>query len=81
MDILADPKAREVMLPVIHQTMEVFSHEEQGGGSEAAKEAVTEDMTVAMMNYMPLRGAFSFGMGGLTREKLLELIEKLNAAE
>ena len=81
MDIMADPKAKEVMMPVICKTMEIFVHEEQGGGSEAAKEAVTEDMSMAMMNYMPLRGAFSFGMGGLTREQILKLIEKMNEAK
>jgi len=81
MDIMADPKAKEVMMPVIRKTMEIFVHEEQGGGSEAAKEAVTEDMSMAMMNYMPLRGAFSFGMGGLTREQILKLIEKMNEAK
>ena len=81
MDIMADPKAKEVMMPVICKTMEIFIHEEQSGGSEAAKEAVTEDMSMAMMNYMPLRGAFSFGMGGLTREQILKLIEKMNEAK
>jgi len=81
MDIMADPKAKEVMMPVIRKTMEIFVHEEQSGGSEAAKEAVTEDMSMAMMNYMPLRGAFSFGMGGLTREQILKLIEKMNEAK
>ena len=81
MDIMADPKAKEVMMPVIHKTMEIFEHEEQGSGSEAAKEAVTEDMSMAMMNYMPLRGAFSFGMGGLTRDQILKLIEKMNDAK
>ena len=81
MDIMADPKAKEVMMPVIRKTMEIFVHEEQGSGSEAAKEAVTEDMSMAMMNYMPLRGAFSFGMGGLTREQILKLIDKMNEAK
>ena len=42
---------------------------------------MTEDMSMAMMNYMPLRGAFSFGMGGLTREQILKLIEKMNEAK
>ena len=78
MDIMADPKAKEIMMPVIRKTMEIFGNEESSGGSEAAKEAVSEDMTMAMMNYMPLRGAFSFGTGGLTRELVLELIEKMN---
>ena len=40
-----------------------------------------EDMSMAMMNYMPLRGAFSFGLGGLTREQILKLIDKMNEAK
>ena len=57
--------------------MAAFSQEEQEGGSEAAKEAVTADMAMAMMNYMPLRGAFSFG-GGITAEEAEQLLKKLN---
>ena len=77
MDIMADPKAKAVLLPVMQKTMEIFGHEEQEGGSEAAKEAVTEDMTMAMMNYMPLRGVFSFG-GGVSAEEADELLRKMN---
>ena len=33
-------------------------------------------MNMAMMNYMPLRGAFSFG--GATPEQAEELLKKLN---
>ena len=77
MDIMADPKAKEVMMPLIRRTMEIFSHEENGSNSEAAKEAVTEDMTMAMMQYMPLRGVFSFG-GGVSAEQTDEMLRQLN---
>ena len=77
MDIMADPKAKEVMMPLIRRTMEIFSHEENGSNSEAAKEAVTEDMTMAMMQYMPLRGVFSFG-GGVSAEQADEMLRQLN---
>jgi len=36
-------------------------------------------MSAAMINYMPLRGAFSFGKGGVTREQMLALVDQLNS--
>ena len=76
MDVMADPKAAPVMREYMKKTMELFGKEEQGGSSDAAKEAITEEMNMAMMNYMPLRGAFSFG--GSTPEEAEELLKKLN---
>jgi len=77
MDIMADPKAKEAIMPVIRETMAVFGQPGQDSTSEAAREAVTEDMTMAMMNYMPLRGVFSFG-GGITMEMADDLLKKMN---
>ena len=76
MDVMADPKAAPVMREYMKKTMELFGKEEQEGSSDAAKEAITEEMNMAMMNYMPLRGAFSFG--GATPEETEELLKKLN---
>ena len=76
MDVMADPKAAPVMREYMKKTMELFGKEEQEGSSDAAKEAITEEMNMAMMNYMPLRGAFSFG--GATPEEAEELLKKLN---
>ncbi len=76
MDLLADPKGRAVLEPIIKQAFSVFgSHDE--GVSEAAGEAISEDMGMAMMNYMPIRGALSFG-GGFSEETVLELLRKIN---
>lgn len=46
--------------------------------SAAAAEAITEEMNLAMMEYMPLRGALSFGGGAITREQIEGLLKELN---
>ena len=46
--------------------------------SAAAAEAITEEMNLAMMKYMPLRGALSFGGGSITREQIENLLVQLN---
>ena len=46
--------------------------------SEAAQEAVSTDMSMAMMQYMPIRGALSFGGGAVSDEMLAELLKKIN---
>ncbi len=76
MDIMADPKAAPVMREFMRQNKGIFGHQEQENGSDAAKEAITEDMNMAMINYMPLRGAFSFG--NASAELTEELLKRLN---
>ena len=78
LDVMADPKAGAVMTDFMKKTMEVFGHENGSGGTEAAKEAVSEEMTLAMMKYMPLRGILSFG-GSDNAEELEKLLEQLNS--
>ena len=79
LDVMADPKAREIMNAYMKKTMEVFGHEEESGGTEAAREAISEEMTMAMMKYMPLRGILSFGSpeSGAELEKLLAQLNSL----
>ncbi|MER1994334.1 MAG: glycoside hydrolase family 3 C-terminal domain-containing protein, partial [Eubacteriales bacterium] len=82
MDVMADPKAAPVMKEFMKQTMEIFGHEEtEQDRKEAAKEAITEDMTLAMMRYMPLRGAMSFGGGADSSKTMEELLKKLNGED
>ncbi len=78
MDIMKDPKGREIMGAFMKKTMAIFGAEQESGGTDAAKEAVTEEMTMAMMQYMPLRGIISFG-GPETAGELRNLLEALNA--
>ena len=78
MDIMADPKAAAIMKDYMKQAMEIFGHEESEGSTDAAKEAISEDMTMAMMKYMPLRGSMSFGGGADSSRQMEELLKKLN---
>ena len=67
------------MREFMEKTMEIFGHEEtEEDTKEATKEAITEDMTLAMMRYMPLRGAMSFGGGADSSERMEQLLKKLN---
>ena len=78
LDVMKDPKASGIMRAFMEKTMEIFGHEENSANTEAAKEAITEDMTMAMMKYMPLRGILSFG-GAEAEGELNSLLEKLNS--
>ena len=77
MDILADPKGQEVFGPFIKKAFAAFGSEQEGV-SEAAGEAISEDMSLAMLNYMPIRGALSFG-GGLPEEQVMEMLRQMNS--
>ena len=77
MDIMADPKAAPIIRDYMKKIMKTFVPDEEQGGTDAAKEAITEEMNMAMMQYMPLRGVFSFG-GGVSASEADEILEKLN---
>lgn len=76
MDILEDPKAAQVIKPMLDEMKKAFSSGDDGS-TDAAKEAVSEEMNMAMIKYMPLRGAMSFG-GGMTQEQMDALLAEMN---
>lgn len=76
MDLMKDPKAKEVIAPLISGAAAIFGDGE--GGSEAANEAVTEEMSMAMMQYMPLRSMLGFSNGAVTGEMIDEMLRKMN---
>lgn len=61
MDLLADPKATTVLKPLLDSMRSAFEPEQQEETTDAAREAISEEMSLAMLNYMPLRGILSFG--------------------
>ena len=63
MDIMDDPAAVEVLQSLMSAIKDTLMPSEEG--SEAAKEAITDEMSMAMLKYMPLRGILSFGGGNL----------------
>lgn len=73
MDLMADEKAARILGPMLK--LDGLS----GGEGNASQEAISADMLMAMMQYMPLRGVSSFGGGSsLSKEQLLALLEQLN---
>ena len=78
LDIMQDPKAYAVIRSAMQQGMSALSNQDQET-SDAANEAITEEMNLAMMNYMPLRGMLAFSGGAMTREQLEQLLAAMNA--
>lgn len=80
MDILANPKAAEVLKPFIAKSMAAFApaEGEEDTRSEADKEAIGDEMMMAMLNYMPLRSALSFSAGQVTDEQIQALLAAIN---
>lgn len=75
-DILADPEAAEMVKALFADSGSMLGG---GGESEAASEAISNEMMEAMMRYMPLRGVLSFAADkGVDMEMLQGLVDKLN---
>lgn len=49
-----------------------------GDAADDALGESTSAMNEAMMMYMPIRGAITFGQGNISEEELVELLEKIN---
>ena len=77
MDLMADPEAMQVLAPYLADIQRAMTPGSEDK-SEAAAEAITEAMNMAMMNYMPLRGALSFGGGMFTEDMLEAVLQQLN---
>jgi beta-glucosidase len=79
-DLMDDPDASKYVNELLKGSV-FFSTEEKDTHSEnsAASEAISKEMMMAMMKYMPIRGSLSFGNGSVSREDLLNIIDKLNS--
>ena len=73
-ELLANPKTAPVIQELIKKGMAAMGGDAAEGS--AAKEAISDKMTKAMMLYMPLKSLPSFGT--MTDEELAGLIAKLN---
>ena len=78
MDVMRDPKAAAIFEPFILKMKEMFSPNPQEAVSEAAGEAISEEMSMAMVQYMPLRTAVGFGQGQVDEEMILALLRQMN---
>ncbi len=77
MDLLADPRAKSIVKPLVDIIVSTFTPQDRER-SEAAKDAITEEMSEAMLKDMPLRAVLSFGDNGFDAEKLQAIIDELN---
>ena len=74
-DLMKDEKAASVVKELLSNSM--FGNDESNG--DAASEAISKDMMMAMMQYMPLRGVLSFSEdGSMGMKELQALVDKLN---
>ena len=77
LDIKKDPKAASIVLQVMKANMGGLMTD-PSEGTEAAQEAISEEMNTAMMDYMPLRTLISFSGGQLDHEGLGKILEQMN---
>ena len=79
MDILADPHAAAVLKPLLDSIRAAFAPPaDESKKSSAASEAITEEMNLAMLQYMPLRGMLSFGGDANSAQMLEQILTELN---
>ena len=78
MDLKKNPAALEKMGPVLQNIMQVFGGGAKEEQSEAASEAVSDEMSAAMLNYMPLRGITSFTGGSISYDDLQKIADEIN---
>ena len=78
LDLLADPRAKTVLKPLLDSLRAVFAPAPEEETTEAAREAISDEMSLAMLNYMPLRGILSFGGDEKTAELLEQILKELN---
>lgn len=74
-DVMEDEKARAVIEEIVAK-MGIFQPQKEE--SDAAKEAISAQMQMAMMKDMPLRAIKSFAAGAVSEEEFNQLLEKLN---
>lgn len=78
-DIMSRPEAWKLVQSVLSKGM-FGQNSEVNEGGDAAKEAISDEMNAAMLQYMPLRGPVSFG-GGVSMADVQKLVDRLNAME
>ncbi len=80
MDLRKHP-AKLAILKKAREGKPLFGGEEKQEESEAASEAISSEMGLAMEQYSPLRNMISFTDGRYTHEDLKKLIDAMNAVK
>ena len=77
MDLMKDERAVAALSPILDAIRKALTPGSEDR-TEAASEAITDEMNFAMMNYMPLRGILSFGGGAIAPEVVEGILAQLN---
>jgi beta-glucosidase len=77
-DLMEDPYASQYIGELMKGSFFASGDMEDSAEEEGA---ISKEMMMAMMKYMPIRGTISFGNGTVRREDLLKVIDKLNSNE
>ncbi len=80
MDLMADPRAKTALKPLLDGLRAVFAPAPAEETTEAASEAISDEMSLAMLNYMPLRGVISFGGDEKAEMMVQQILDELNKA-
>lgn len=78
LDLMQDPRAMAVLNPYMQKIMGALGAGDENQ-SEAARDAITLEMNLAMMKYMPLRALLSFSGDTVRPEMIRDLLQALNA--
>lgn len=76
-DLFDDPKAMEVVKPVIDAYMKGV----MSAGNESAAEAISKEMIESMLNYLPLHAIMSFTADAVTPAQVEDIVRRLNEIE
>ncbi|MGV8981589.1 glycoside hydrolase family 3 C-terminal domain-containing protein [Clostridium sp.] len=76
-DLLERPEAIEELKSFI-DLVKAAMGEQTSGKDEEKSDAISDDMSVAMQKYMPIRGILSFGDGSITYDKLTAMLDDIN---
>jgi beta-glucosidase len=74
-DLMEDENAKQYIGEIMKGSLFAAGDMEAEAEGEGA---ISKEMMLAMMKYMPIRGTISFGNGSVSREDLLKVIDKLN---
>ncbi len=78
LDIKKDPRAMAIVSRLLKAGLSELVSDGGTGESDAAKEAISDEMGEAMLDYMPLRTLISFSNGSLNHEILREILAQMN---
>lgn len=75
MDLMRNPKAMQVLAPLMKSAMANIG---AGETTDVASSAISDEMSKAMLNYLPLRGIISFSGGAVSFEQLEAMVDAIN---